>query len=50
MQLTGPLPEGYEINPTENDEPLTPDNLRVTAPDGEVLTLEELVLAGIIPE
>ncbi len=49
MVLSAPLPAGYEIVPPEDDEPLTPENARFRAPDGEVLTLEDLVLGGVLP-
>jgi hypothetical protein len=40
-------PEGYELIPAETDDPQEPTRFR--APDGEIVTHEELVLAGLMP-
>lgn len=41
-------PEGYELLPAEDDEPQTPESTRFRAPDGEVVTLADLVEAGVV--
>lgn len=42
-------PEGWEIQPSDADEPLRPEDVRFTGPNGEVKTLQEMVDDGLIP-
>lgn len=48
MTLISEPPEGYELLPSEGDEAVVPEDVRFRAPDGEIVTLAELVAAGLI--
>lgn len=48
MTLIHEPPEGYELLPADTDEAVMPEDVRFRAPDGEVVTLAELVAAGLI--
>lgn len=41
-------PEGWEVQPPENDQPVDPDSIVFVGPEGETKTLAEMVDAGLI--